>query len=131
MVESIGALLGTSAGATTAASLPGAAAATPSALAASLSATPGSAGLLGQLGITAGGGAAPTIGSLGQASALGVEGIAGGQTLGLLNRPTAAQIPAPSPQEFPAPLQAPPLGNDPELIQLLIEAINNSRRGQA
>jgi len=92
----------------------------------------GSQGVLGGLGITAGAGAAPTIGSLGRAGRLGVEGIAIDRELGLLSRPgVPQQIPPPPPQELPLAVQASPLGNDPELIQLLIEAINNSRRGRA
>ncbi len=103
----------------------------------------GTAGVLSGLPPAAGQAALVTaplsVAGLGQAANLGIsgiglgrEGISAGQELGLLSRPGAAgQIPPPPPQELPLAVQASPLGNDPELIQLLIEAINNSRRGQA
>ncbi|KKN42357.1 hypothetical protein LCGC14_0714150 [marine sediment metagenome] len=148
MVESIAALLGmagtgaTATGATAAGTGAGLAAGTGLATAEG-AALGGTAGVLSGLPPAAGQAALVTApfsaAGLGQAANLGIsgiglgrEGISAGQELGLLSRPgVAGQIPPPPSQELPLAVQASPLGNDPELIQLLIEAINNSRRGQA
>ena len=158
MVESIAALLGTTgtgaaatgagAAGTGAAATGAGAAGTGAGLAAGTglataegAALGGTAGTLSGLAPAAGQSALLTaplsISGLGQAANLGIggisagrEGISVGQELGLLSRPTAVQPNAPEPQELPLAIQASPLGNDPELIRLLVEAINNSRRGR-
>ena len=111
-------LLGAPAAATAAA--PTAAGASSSALAASLSAAPATPGFLGTAGITAGAGAAPTIGSIGATAGLGLEGISAGQTLGIFGGPSPAgggggpQLQSP---QFPSPAGALlPLGVGPQLF---------------
>ena len=115
-------LLGAPAAATTAAPIAAGttAAATPAALAGSLSAVPATPGLLGTAGITAGAGAAPTIGSIGATAGLGLEGISAGQTLGIFGGPSPAGgggVPQLQSPQFPSPAGALlPLGVGPQLF---------------
>ena len=86
----------------------------------------GSQGLLGAIGptLSAAGGGSRLLG----ATNLGITGIQGAQAL----QPGPIQVEArPSSLGFIPPTPVAPLGNDPELIQLLVQAINNSRRGLA